>query len=200
MDRVCHFEIPYADKARVSRFYQDVFGWQVVDVPGGISYSFVLTIAVDDRMLPTAPGGINGGMCPRGNRGRSNSPVVVIEVASSSQRVANVEAAGGSCVLSPTEISNMGIYGQVKDSEGLFARRSLATASSSALSCWVRGELCARISKLALALAGQPVAPPQLFAGRLAVLVPLGVRRHGRQPGEHVLQIALRDGCPVLRV
>ncbi len=118
MDRVCHFEIPYADKGRASKFYQDVFGWQVSDMPGGMPYSFVTTTPVDDRMQPTAPGGINGGMYPRGDDGGSNSPVVVIEVVSCSQRVADVEAAGGSCVVPVTEISNMGIYAQVQDSEG----------------------------------------------------------------------------------
>ncbi len=118
MDRVCHFEIPYADKGRASKFYQDVFGWQVSDMPGGMPYSFVTTTPVDDRMQPTAPGGINGGMYPRGDDGGSNSPVVVIEVGSCSQRVADVEAAGGSCVVPVTEIANMGIYAQVQDSEG----------------------------------------------------------------------------------
>ena len=118
MDRVCHFEIPYADKGRASKFYQDVFGWQVSDMPGGMPYSFVTTTPVDDRMQPTAPGGINGGMYPRGDDGGSNSPVVVIEVVSCSQRVADVEAAGGSCVVPVTEISSMGIYAQVQDSEG----------------------------------------------------------------------------------
>ena len=44
--------------------------------------------------------------------------MVVIEVASCSQRTADVEAAGGSCVVNPTEISDLGIYAQVKDPEG----------------------------------------------------------------------------------
>lgn len=118
MDRVCHFEIPYADRGRASKFYEDVFGWLVTDMPGGMPYSFVTTTPVDDQMQPTAPGGINGGMYPRGDGGGSKSPVVVIEVVSCAQRVADVEAAGGSCVVDATEIPNMGIYAQVQDSEG----------------------------------------------------------------------------------
>ena len=118
MDRVCHFEIPYADQGRASKFYRDVFGWLVSEMPGGMPYSFVTTTPVDDQMQPTAPGGINGGLYPRGDGDGSNSPVVVIEVVSWSQRVADVEAAGGACVVPPTEIPNMGIYAQVQDSEG----------------------------------------------------------------------------------
>lgn len=74
-----------------------------------------LTIAIVCR--PTL-GGSSGGMYPRGDSGGGDSPVAVIEVASCSQRVADVEAAGGSCVVSPTEISSMGIYAQVNGSEG----------------------------------------------------------------------------------
>lgn len=42
MDRVCHFEVPYADKARVEDFYQKVFGWQFQDAPGDMPYTFAI--------------------------------------------------------------------------------------------------------------------------------------------------------------
>jgi len=116
MDRVCHFEIPYADKDRAASFYQTVFGWQVMPMPGEMPYSFVITTEVDEQFHPKQPGGINGGMYPRGEVG-STSPVVVIEVDSIAQRIADVEAAGGSKLLDPTEISGMGLYAQVRDCE-----------------------------------------------------------------------------------
>ena len=118
MDRVCHFEIPFADKGRATKFYQDVFGWQISDAPGDMPYSFAITTPVDEHFSPRAPSGINGGMYPRGDEGGSNSPVVVIEVESCQQRIGDVEKAGGVNVLGPSEIPNMGIYAQVKDSEG----------------------------------------------------------------------------------
>lgn len=118
MDRVCHFEIPFADKVRAAKFYQSVFGWQISDAPGGMPYSFVITTPVNEQFAPREPGGINGGMYPRGDEGGSGSPVVVIEVQSCAGRIADVERAGGSKVLGPHEIPNMGIYAQVKDSEG----------------------------------------------------------------------------------
>ena len=115
MDRVCHFEIPFSDKNRAGKFYTDVFGWQINDVPG-MPYSFVITTPVDDQHHPKEAGGVNGGMCERGDQG-SKSPVVVIESESCAQRVKDVEAAGGSVVMGPTQIADMGIYAQVKDTE-----------------------------------------------------------------------------------
>ena len=69
MDRVCHFEIPYADKARAQKFYTDVFGWQISDPPTDMPYSFAVTTPLNDQFQPTQPGGINGGMYPRGDEG-----------------------------------------------------------------------------------------------------------------------------------
>lgn len=117
MDRVCHFEIPYSDKARSEKFYQDVFGWQIAPAPGDMPYSFAITTEVNEQFEPTQPGGINGGMYQRGDEGGSKSPVVVMEVASCEQRVKDVEAAGGSLVLGPAQVGDMGIYAQVKDTE-----------------------------------------------------------------------------------
>ena len=117
MDRVCHFEIPYGDKDRASKFYQDVFGWQIADVPMEMPYSFVITTEVDEQSCPKEPGGINGGMYQRDDEGGSRTPVVVIEVESCEQRVADVEAAGGAKVVGPVQVGDIGIYAQVKDPE-----------------------------------------------------------------------------------
>ena len=118
MDRVCHFEIPYEDKARAEKFYQEVFGWRIQDAPTEMPYSFAITTAVDEQFKPKQPGGINGGMYQRGDEGGSKSPVIVIEVESTEQRIADVQAAGGDHIMGPAEIPNMGIYAQVKDCEG----------------------------------------------------------------------------------
>lgn len=116
MDRVCHFEIPYADKARVEKFYQDVFGWQTAPAPSETPYTFAITTEMDEQGRPLQPGGINGGLYPRGEE-VSSSPVLVIEVESCEQRVADVKAAGGSAVIGPFPVGDMGIYAQVRDSE-----------------------------------------------------------------------------------
>ena len=117
MDRVCHFEIPYSDKGRSEKFYQDVFGWQISPAPGEMPYSFAITTEVDEQFQPTKPGGINGGMYQRGDEGASKTPVVVIEVESCEARIKDVEAAGGSSLFGPVPVGDMGIYAQLKDTE-----------------------------------------------------------------------------------
>ena len=117
MDRVCHFEVPYSDKQRMESFYSKVFGWQFMPVPGDVPYTFVITTEVDQNFMPKSAGGVNGGSYPRGEGGGSKSPVVVIEVASCTERAQQAVEAGGTIVIAPNEIGGMGIYAQVKDPE-----------------------------------------------------------------------------------
>jgi uncharacterized protein len=116
MDRVCHFEIPYDDKQRASRFYQNVFGWEIEHMEG-MDYSFAITTPTDEMMQCKQPGGINGGMYQRGDDG-SKTPVIVMQVDSCEQRLKDVQAAGGSVVVPLREVGEMGLYAQVKDTEG----------------------------------------------------------------------------------
>lgn len=117
MDRVCHFEVPYSEKERMEKFYCDVFGWQFSPAPGDLPYTFAITTELDDKFKPKVAGGINGGTYERGDAG-ATSPVIVLEVDSCEQRIKDVEAAGGSKVMGPHQVGDMGIYAQVKDSEG----------------------------------------------------------------------------------
>ncbi len=117
MDRVCHFEVPYSEKLRMEKFYQSVFGWQFHDTSGEMPYTFAITTEIDEQHQPTKAGGINGGTYPRGDEG-ATSPVIVIEVKSCEQRIKDVQSAGGEHLMGPHEVSGMGIYGQVKDTEG----------------------------------------------------------------------------------
>ncbi len=117
MDRVCHFEVPYEDKARMEEFYSGVFGWQFMDAPGDMPYTFAITTEVDEQFKIKNSGGINGGTYPRNDDGPSKSPLIVIEVESCEQRIQDVEAAGGQNILGPVPVGDMGIYAQVKDPE-----------------------------------------------------------------------------------
>lgn len=119
MDRVCHFEVPYADKDRMESFYSKVFGWQFSPAPGDMPYTFAFTTEVDETFMPKEPGGINGGTYQRGE-GVASSPLIVLEVESCEQRIEDVKAAGGSLVVGPQPVGDMGIYAQVKDSEDNF--------------------------------------------------------------------------------
>ncbi len=116
MDRVCHFEVPYDDKDRMEGFYSKVFGWEFQPAPGDVPYMFAFSTEVDETFMPKQTGGINGGTYARGE-GVAHSPVIVLEVESCEQRIADVEAAGGGLVVGPTNVGDMGIYAQVKDTE-----------------------------------------------------------------------------------
>ena len=119
MDRVCHFEVPYSDKDRMESFYSKVFGWNFAPAPGDMPYTFIFTTEVNEQMMPKEAGGINGGSYPRGDESMEASryPVIVLEVESCEQRCEDVKAAGGTVVVPPNPVGDMGVYAQVKDSE-----------------------------------------------------------------------------------
>jgi len=42
MNKVVHFEIPYDNQSRAQKFYQEVFGWQIMKMPD-MDYHMVTT-------------------------------------------------------------------------------------------------------------------------------------------------------------
>jgi uncharacterized protein len=118
MDKVVHFEIPVDDIARAQKFYKDIFGWKIQDIPmpDGNMYSILHTVEVDQDNMPKESGAINGGMMKRSPMGEG--PVVVIKVASLDETVEKIEEAGGSVVMPKVQVMDMGYYARVKDSEG----------------------------------------------------------------------------------
>ena len=117
MDRVCHFEVPYDDKSRMQDFYSGVFGWQFMDAPGEMPYTFAITSELNEQMQIKEAGGINGGTYQRSDEGGSKSPVIVVEVESCEQKMKDIEAAGGKNLMGPHQVGDMGIYAQVMDTE-----------------------------------------------------------------------------------
>jgi len=115
MDSVVHFEIPFSDGERAQKFYSDVFGWKISEVPG-MPYWMVLTTESDDKGAPKNPGAINGGMYKRGEKG-AKSPVVVMKVSSIDDHIRKIHDAGGKTVMEKTAVGEMGHYAQVSDTE-----------------------------------------------------------------------------------
>lgn len=116
MNKVVHFEIPYDNASRAKKFYQDVFGWQVNDMPE-MNYSMVMTTPADpNTMMPKEPGAINGGMMQRDPT--SAAPVIVIDVESVDSHLAKIEKAGGKTVMPKIKVGDFGFYARVKDTEG----------------------------------------------------------------------------------
>src|SRR5262249_54975625 len=118
MDKVVHFEIPVDDRARAKEFYASVFDWDVddQDMGGGMVYTTVGTVEVDDKMTPKEPGAINGGLMDRTKD--TPAPVITIGVDAIDDSLKKVEASGGTTIAPRTAIPNMGAFAYFKDSEG----------------------------------------------------------------------------------
>ena len=117
MRGVVHFEIPADDVERAKSFYGSVFEWELNTMQMGEGeYTIVTTSPVDDSMMPTERGAINGGLMERSDL--TPSPVITIDVDDIERSLKDIEAAGGSTVTPRTPIPGMGAFGYFKDPEG----------------------------------------------------------------------------------
>jgi uncharacterized protein len=113
--RVVHFEIPFDDGDRARSFYRDLFGWQVVEMPD-MGYTMVTSGPSGDTG-PTESGFINGGMMNRAES-TAKAPVVVIDVDSIDDKLAEIEKAGGSVASPKAPVGEMGFAAYFTDPEG----------------------------------------------------------------------------------
>lgn len=117
MNSVVWFEMPFDESERAQKFYQDVFGWQIMKVPE-MEYFLATTTQTDPQtMQPKNPGAINGGMSKRDST-TAQHPLVVIGVDSIDVHVKKIEGSGGKIIMSKTDIGEFGFYARVADTEG----------------------------------------------------------------------------------
>jgi hypothetical protein len=115
MDKVIHFEIPVDEFESAQKFYKNIFGWQINEVPG-MQYYLINTVEVDETHMPKEPGAINGGMFKRNNS--KQSPVIVINVSSIDDYLKKIEESGGKIILPKQKVGDFGLYAQFTDTEG----------------------------------------------------------------------------------
>ena len=118
MDSVVHFEMPYENRQRMSKFYQTAFGWQTQELGPEMGDYVVVTTAESTENGPIKPGAINGGFYQKKPDWPMQYPSVVIavdDVVRSSEKIA---AAGGTVLGEPMEIPGVGQYVSFTDSEG----------------------------------------------------------------------------------
>jgi predicted enzyme related to lactoylglutathione lyase len=114
-----HFEIPANDVEKLKRFYEEVFGWEIVQMPGPIEYWVIQTIPVDSNGLLVRPG-VNGGMYKKVVSG--SKPMNYFAVESISNFLAKIVKLGGKVTSPKQEITNVGWIAAAEDPEGnLFA-------------------------------------------------------------------------------
>ena len=115
--RVVHFEIPFDDGDRARSFYGDVFGWQLMEMPG-MDYTIVMTGPTDEESGPSEAGFINGGMFERSDDFPGKGPTVVIDVPSIDDALQKVGGAGGSVLAEKSAVGEMGFSAYFTDPEG----------------------------------------------------------------------------------
>ena len=114
---VVHFEMPYQDAARVSAFYQDTFGWKMLPL-GAEMGEYVMAHAseTDEHNMVKNPGTINGGFYKKNSEAANTN--IVIEVGDIETALQKVKGAGGEVMDGPMEIPGVGVYANIRDTEG----------------------------------------------------------------------------------
>lgn len=118
MDPVVHFEMPYENQQRMTKFYESVFGWkmQILGEDMG-SYVLVTTTETAERG-PNNASGIDGGFYPKNPDLSGQYPSVVISVHDIKASIKLVINAGGKVLGEPMEIEGVGPYVSFIDTEG----------------------------------------------------------------------------------
>jgi len=119
MNKVVHFEIPANDIERAKKFYREIFGWSIQDwpMPNGSVYTSVRTVEIDEKtFLPKEVGAINGAIVKKDEI--VNTPVVTVNVSSIDECVEKIIKAGGKLLKPKVEITGLGYYAYVQDTEG----------------------------------------------------------------------------------
>lgn len=117
MDPVVHFEMPYQDAERLTKFYSDTFGWKMQQFGEEMgNYVLAHTTETDEQNMVKIPGNINGGFAPKSEA--NPHPSVVISVKDINASMKKVTAAGGNVHGEPMEIPGIGKYVNFTDTEG----------------------------------------------------------------------------------
>ena len=109
MPRVVHFEIIADDAVRISKFYQNVFGWEVEKWDGPVDYWFLRTGNENEP-------GIDGAFGMRRDQDDFNANT--INVSDIDETVKQIEANGGEIVHPKHTIPGVGHLAYFKDTEG----------------------------------------------------------------------------------
>ena len=116
---VVHFEMPYGDRERVIKFYEQVFGWKMEKQGEKMGdYITAATAETDENRMIKQPGAINGGFYPKMEDPAMNYPSVVIAVPDIKGAMGNITDAGGKLLGEPMEIPGIGQYVSFIDTEG----------------------------------------------------------------------------------
>jgi len=106
-NRIIHFEIPMDDPARATKFYADLFGWDIQRWDGPVEYWIAKTGREAER-------GINGAFIPRSE---INTVVNTVAVEDLTASLALVREYGGT-IVQEISIPTIGAFAYCRDTEG----------------------------------------------------------------------------------
>lgn len=103
---ITHIDIPVADMAAATKFYGDLFGWQIAEMPGFEGYP-----------MWQAPNQVSGGgLAPRGDG--FTQPRSYVEVDSIDDTVAKATAAGATVAMAKENITDTSWWAVIVDPDG----------------------------------------------------------------------------------
>jgi uncharacterized protein len=104
---IVHIEIPATDPQKAGVFYNELFGWQLQDIPDM------------DYMLFTSGGDLGGGF-PRidGQMYKPDDVTIYIDSDDIDETLKRIESLGGKTLMGKTEITGMGWFAFFADPSG----------------------------------------------------------------------------------
>ena len=118
MNPVVHFEIPYENRERMTKFYQSAFGWQT-QMLGEEMGNYVLATTVEsDENGPKKLGCINGGFSNNKLADSNAYPSLVIAVDDINESIKRITNIGGKILGEPVDIPGVGKSAWFADTEG----------------------------------------------------------------------------------
>lgn len=103
---IVHVEISAKDRKVLSKFYADVFGWEIAHL-NEMNYSTF-----------KAGAGVGGGFNPVNEQNPAGTVTVYIETDDVTASLNEVQNHGGTMIVPEAEIPNMGKFGMFRDPQG----------------------------------------------------------------------------------
>lgn len=120
---VVHFDLPAEDTGRMTKFYEDIFGWQTKQLgPEMANYILVTTTETDDKGMIKTPGNINGGISKKTSP--DDKTKITIQVDDILKIMEKIKEKGGKILPGiqnpdkPEIIPGVGLFALFVDTEG----------------------------------------------------------------------------------
>ena len=112
---IVHFEIPAKDVEKLKQFYEEVFGWKIIQYPSPLDYWLIQTVPVDEKGAPLRPG-VNGGMFRKQQPEMKTINYFAVE--SINDYLDKIQKLGGKVISPKQEVPNVGWTAAAEDPEG----------------------------------------------------------------------------------